>query len=329
MKVAHRLVILQPLHGGTSTGFGARVIIIDDLIKNDKEAYNELTLESLFSWFANTMLSRTETGFKIIIIMTRWATKDLAGRVLEKYPDAVHINYKAQNEDGSMLCDDILTKEDFEFKKVSMNPDIVLANYQQEPIDIKGRLYTDIQTYKDIPRNEQGKPLFSTVKNYTDTADMGSDYLCSICYGIYDGLAYVLDVVYTKEPMEVTEPLVANMLIRNDVRRAKIESNNGGRGFARNVQRLLSEARHTRCKVDWFHQSENKQARIMTSATGVMQDILFPEDWTVRFKDFATDLLSFQKEGKNAHDDCADALTGVYENIDYVSGVTFSYDKIL
>lgn len=261
--------------------------------------------------------------------MTRWATKDLAGRVLEKYPDAVHINYKAVQDDGTMLCDDILSKEDYEFKTLSMNEDIVKANYQQEPIDIKGRLYSEIQTYSHIPMHANGRPAFSTVKNYTDTADMGSDYLCSICYGIYDGQAYVLDVLYTKAPMEETEPAVASMLITNDVRKARIESNNGGRGFARNVQRLLQEQGNRRCRIEWFHQSENKLARILSNSTGVMNDVLFPADWATRWSDFARDVLSFQREGKNIHDDCADALTGVYENIDYTSGVMFSNDKIL
>ena len=60
-----------------------------------------------------------------------------------------------------------------------------------------------------------------------------------------------------------------------------------------------------------------------------MQDVLFPKDWARRFPDFARDLLKFQKEGKNAHDDCADCLTGVYENIDTSGGVTFSSNKIL
>lgn len=47
-----------------------------------KEAFNESTLEKQWQWFTDTMLSRTETGYKIIIIMTRWATNDLAGRAL-------------------------------------------------------------------------------------------------------------------------------------------------------------------------------------------------------------------------------------------------------
>ncbi len=82
-----------------------------------------------------------------------------------------------------------------------MGADIASANYQQEPIDLKGRLYTSFKTYSG------GLPQFKEIRNYTDTADTGGDYLCSINYGVtFANEAYVLDVLYTKEPMEVTEP---------------------------------------------------------------------------------------------------------------------------
>ena len=67
--------------GGTATGFGARKLILDDLIKKAEEAFNEGALDKQWQWFTDTMLSRTETGYKIVIIMTRWATGDLAGRM--------------------------------------------------------------------------------------------------------------------------------------------------------------------------------------------------------------------------------------------------------
>ena len=68
---------------GTATGFGCNVMIIDDVIKNAEEAYNANTLQRLVDWFTNTMLSRTENGFKLIIIMTRWSNEDLAGFILD------------------------------------------------------------------------------------------------------------------------------------------------------------------------------------------------------------------------------------------------------
>lgn len=299
---------------GTATGFGCNIMVIDDLIKSDKEAYNENTLQGQIDWFNNTMLSRTETGFKIIIIMTRWATNDLAGFVLRNFDDVVHINYKAVQDDGSMLCEAILSKEDYELKTKNMNKDIVLANYQQEPIDIKGRLYSGFKTYTEMPRDDSGHPLFEYVLNYTDTADTGSDFLCSIDYGMYGGSYYILDVLYTKDAMELTEPAAARMLGKDHVGFALIESNNGGRGFARNVERLCREQGNTHTVVKWFHQSQNKVARILSNSTGVMNNVYMPINWQDRWPEFAIDLLKYQKEGKNAHDDAPDALTGVYEN---------------
>jgi predicted phage terminase large subunit-like protein len=299
---------------GTATGFGCNIMIIDDLIKNSEEAYNESVLQKQIDWFNNTMLSRTENDFKIIIIMTRWSTKDLAGYVLANYDDVVHINYKAVQDDGAMLCEAILSYKDYKIKTKNMNKDIVLANYQQEPIDVKGRLYSHIKTYTDIPRDSKGNNLFKYILNYTDTADTGGDYLCSICYGMYESTYYILDVLYTKESMEVTEPATAQMLTNNNVGNALIESNNGGRGFSRNVIRELKSLGNTHTKIQWFFQSKNKTSRILSNSTGVMQNVLFPVNWEDRWPEFAEAIRKYQKEGKNAHDDAPDALTGVYEN---------------
>lgn len=284
------------------------IMIIDDLIKSSAEAFNENILLQHQDWFNNTMLSRTENGFKLIIIMTRWATNDLAGYILNQYQGVRHINYKALQDDGTMLCDSVLNAADFTFKTRAMAKEIISANYQQEPMDIKGRLYTQFKTYSQ-------KPDFKYLLNYTDTADTGEDYLCSINYGVtFDGDYYILDVLYTKEPMEVTEPLTAKMLTKDNIGCALIESNNGGRGFARNVQRELKELGNTHTNIQWFHQSQNKQARIFSNSASVMAKVYYPENWLDRFPEFADSLLRYQKEGKNAHDDAPDALTGVYEN---------------
>ena len=299
---------------GTATGFGCNIMIIDDVIKSAEEAYNANTLQRLVSWFTDTMLSRTENGFKLIIIMTRWSNEDLAGFVLENYDNVVHVNYKAVQEDGTMLCPDILSKADYELKTKNMNKDIVAANYQQEPLDVKGRLYTTIKTYTDVPKDENGNVLFKYIMNYTDTADEGSDFLCSICYGMYGDDYYILDVYYTKDAMEITEPATARMLTKNNVGCAIIESNNGGRGFARNVKRECSALGNNHTNIKWVHQSKNKIARILSNSTSVMNNIYFPINWEDKFPDFARDIKKYQREGKNAHDDAPDALTGVYEN---------------
>lgn len=306
---------------GTATGFGADVMIIDDLIKNEYEARNVLTKDSHWSWFTGTMLSRLEEGGKIIIVMTRWATDDLAGKILEHAAEygwkIRHVNYKALQDDGTMLCPSILSREGYETKRKAMGAEVADANYQQCPVDIKGRLYSHFSTYADIPRDESGNALFSAIKSYTDTADTGQDKLSCIIYGVsLQGEAYVLEVIHTKEPMEVTEPQVAQALFKYGVTWADIESNNGGRGFARNVQRILEEViGSNRTHIHSFYQGKNKIARILSNATNVMEHVHFPEDWASRWPDYHFDMTHYQREGKNAHDDGPDATTGVVEKM--------------
>ena len=303
---------------GTATGFGCSLLIIDDLIKNAEEAYNENKLSSHWDWFTKTMLSRLEGKRKQIIIMTRWSSGDLAGRALEYYKEegkkVKHITKKALQDDGTMLCDEVLNYKAYKSIIRAMGPEIASANYQQEPIDLKGRLYNSIKTYETLPKDTNGNLLFTTIKNYTDTADTGSDYLCSINYGVYEKEAYVLDIIYTKEPMEVTEPLLANSLYDYRVNEADIESNNGGRGFARSVERILKEKyKSNKTKINWFHQSKNKQARILSNSTWVMDHIYFPKNWMDRWPEFAKAILNYQKEGKNKNDDGPDTLSGIAE----------------
>ncbi len=307
---------------GTATGFGCSLMIIDDLIKNAEEAYNEDVKQKHWDWFTNTMLSRLEEGGKIIIIMTRWASDDLAGRALQHYREqgakVRHICMKASQDDGSMLCEEILSRTSYEAKKKAMGADIASANYQQEPIDIKGRLYTAFKTY------DGALPAFKEIRNYTDTADEGADYLCSINYGVtFANEAYILDVLYTKAPMEDTEPATAEMLFNRQVNKALIESNSGGRGFARAVIRILHDkhkSNHT--IVKWFHQSKNKKARILSNSTWVMEHVYFPANWRNRWPEFHDAMVKYQREGKNKHDDGPDATTGIAESIGTGNGVS-------
>lgn len=307
---------------GTATGFGASLMIIDDLIKNAEEANNENVKEKHWEWFTNTMLSRLEEGGKIVIIMTRWASDDLAGKVLEwcenKKKKYKHISMKAlvDEDKKEMLCSEVLSYESYMDKVSAMGEDIASANYQQEPIDLKGCLYSSFKTYTELP------PYFEQIKSYTDTADEGTDYLCSMVYGVYQREAYILDILYTQEAMEKTEQATAKMFYDNKVNVARIESNNGGRGFARNVKRILEQELDSNYTVIRpFHQSQNKLARILTNATWVMEHIYYPVNWRDRWPDYYKAMVKYQRTGKNKNDDAPDCTTGIAEDIGAREGI--------
>lgn len=308
--------------GGSITGKGGTVLIVDDPVKSAEIALNENALEKIWIWYTGTFLSRVSAkdGEPIeIIVMTRWSKNDLCGKLLssEKASDWYVLSMKAYDEENEkMLCPTLLNRNRYESLKTLMLPEIFLANYNQEPIDIRGRLYQSFKTYRELPCDDKGEILLESIRNYTDTADEGNDYLCSICYGIYQGEAYILDVVYTKDAMEITEPQIARMLFENNVKEALIESNNGGRGFARAVERLIWEIFRTKkVTIKWFHQNQNKLARILSNSTFVMNKIYFPHNWNDKWPEYYKAMITFQKEGKNKNDDAPDATTGIAESL--------------
>ena len=292
---------------GTATGFGCDYLICDDLIKSAEEAYNETALDNTYQWFVNTMLSRLEGQKKCIIVMTRWSSRDLAGRIMEAFPDECEIiKYHVQNDKGEMLCEDILNEKDMNLIKRKMNVDIFEANYNQTPIDVKGRLYQEFKEWEKLP---SGKII-----NFTDTADTGSDFLCSINGVVFEKEFYISDLVFSDEAMEVTEPKVAELLFSGAVNVSRIESNNGGRGFARNVQRLMNERYGSnRTQIESVPQTHNKESRILASSAWVQNHIYMPPNWRTRFPEFYKQVMSYQRKGKNAHDDALDVLASIYE----------------
>lgn len=313
--------------GGTVTGFGCSVLIIDDLIKNAYEAMHEGILEDHWTYYNDTLKSRKEEGAIEIIIMTRWATGDLAGRILEsdEADDYYLMSEEAYNEEtDTMLCESLLSKETYmKLRNGDMSTAIFMANYHQKPIDIEGRLY-DLKPYSEIPKViRDGKEISvldlpnADIRSVCDTADTGADYLCNIIYLVWEGEAYVLDVYYTKDPQEITEVETARRLDEFHVRRAKIESNNGGRAFARNVERILWEKFKNRsCKVEWFHQTQNKEARIKSHSSFVNNHIFYPPNFKNKYKDYTKDMEKYQSGGKNEHDDAPDCTTMIAEDLE-------------
>jgi predicted phage terminase large subunit-like protein len=295
---------------GTLTSMRGNICIVDDPVKNAEEAFNENILEETYTWYTDTFLSRQVEGAIQIVVQTRWSTKDLCGRLLEAEPDDWYVvKYEAMNEDtDEMLCEELMSKKTYDDKKKLMSLEIFMANYHQLCLDIKGKLYPVLQEYTTLPDK------FEKIISTCDSSDTGNDYTAAIIAGIYKGQIYVLDIYYTQEAMEITEIELAKRLNTYMVQRAIIESNNGGRGFARNVERLLWDNHKNRvCKVEWYHQSENKISRILSNATNVMNNVFWPVGWKQKYKEAYDSMNSYQRQGKNKHDDLQDTATVLIE----------------
>ena len=320
------------------TSMGGSLIIFDDLVKGSLEAFNEVHLDKLWDSYRNTWLSRLEKPYRQILVMTPWSIGDPSYRIQEGAEAAGEIvkvlNFKAWSEkqnqndptDPGMLCPDVLDLRRYKIIKSRTEESIFSANYNSKRVDRKGALYQSFKTYKPDKRPSKFEEIFC----YVDTADEGIDFLCIPLVGIVTRIdqykirykdAYMLDVYFTQEGMEITEPMTAKFLVKNHIQsnmNVKIESNNGGRGFSRNVKKILDSEYKEKGRgiyIEWFHQTENKMARINSESNTVMQYIYMPHDWEQRWPEYAKQMKRYSKDGKNKFDDCADATTGIAEKI--------------
>lgn len=329
--IGHHGSLISVGREGSLTGNRVDCFILDDLYKDAMEANSPVVRENCREWYTSVVRTRMHNASQEIMVFTRWHEQDLIGTIrnCERVVDL------KQWEELGDVDGDTWVALNFEALKVSEPTEIdpravgqslweqrhsaaLLASkrrldpqkfeclYQGNPSTREGLLYGDgFATYTTLPKE------IVRYANYTDTADMGDDYLCSVCYAVdSDGVIYVTDVVYSREPMEVTEKLVSQMLNHSATRVATIESNNGGRGFARVLQRLCPDVR-----VEWFHQSDNKEARILSNSATVMHSIRMPEGWNRRWNEFYNHIVTYRRMfSSNRWHDAADVLTGIVEN---------------
>lgn len=317
--------------GGALTGSKVDIMIMDDLYKDYMEANSPIIRDTVWDWYTTVVDSRLHNDSQQLIVFTRWHEEDLIGRLETlgkvkeiktlddihqplKHDEWLKVNFEAiktgkptefdPREEGDALWYNRHSKESL-LSTMEMDVEKFNCLYQGNPESAEGLLYQPFKTYKELPE-------LKIKKNYTDTADTGQDNLCSVVYGLplseTDNHIYILDVLYTDEPMEITEPKTIELLKRNLVDEANIESNNGGRGFARVVDKGCNTV------VKWFHQSSNKEARIFSNSATVNNRIVMPSDWFLRWPKFYNDITKYKKLFKaNKFDDAPDTLTGITE----------------
>lgn len=73
--------------GGSITGFGAHLAVIDDPIKGRKQAESPIIRQGVIDWFKNDLYTRLAPDAILIVIQTRWHAEDLTGWLLENKDD--------------------------------------------------------------------------------------------------------------------------------------------------------------------------------------------------------------------------------------------------
>lgn len=154
--------------GGLLTGLGADAIVVDDPIKNNKEALSFHQRDSLWEWFKATLFTRLEPNGILLIVSTRWHEDDIIGRILasNKFVEIRKDNIDnledendaktwfllklpaiaKENDPLGRRPGEPLWKERFDFDTLCEQRKVLgdfwfSALYQQEPIFSTGRIF--------------------------------------------------------------------------------------------------------------------------------------------------------------------------------------------
>ena len=142
--------------GSGITGHGADLLIIDDPVKDRKEAESDTRRQDVWDWYTSTARTRLHPGGAVIVCQTRWHHDDLAGRLIdgqdEEDPDAdewVILKFPAiATEDDALgrKPGEALWPERYDLPALlKIKRDVGtrdwIALYQQEPSDEEGAIF--------------------------------------------------------------------------------------------------------------------------------------------------------------------------------------------
>lgn len=291
--------------GGTIIGFGAtKLAITDDLYRGVEDAISETQNDRIIQWKEATHDSRLERTCAKIDIGTRWSINDVIGQNIQNNRYEKSIIIPALDKDGNSFCDDVMTTEQYNDIKDRINPDIWVAEYMQEPVDSKGRLFSEIK----IIDNEEFQFIKDEIKTtlaYVDVADQGADFTAMAIAGVVGDKIYIVDYLFSRENTDITIPLCAEKLNKWNTQYCRVESNSMGAMFSRNLDRLIKG------KVLQVNNQQNKMTRIIMQSATITNFFHFLNDDSFQYKQFIENIKGFSKEGKNKHDDAPDCLAGL------------------
>ena len=299
--------------------------ISDDLIGGIEEALNKDRLVSAWSKVDNNLLPRAKEKAKILWCGTRWSMVDPAGLRMELLENDERfknrryeiINLSALDEDDESQFDyDYsvgFSTEYYRMRRASFerNNDMASwqAQYMGEPIERDGALFSpgEFRYYNGVLPDEEPDRVFMAV----DPAFGGGDFVASpVCFQYGDDI-YVHDVVYDSGDKRITQPLLAQAVIKYNVAAMQIEANKSTEAYKDGVQdELKKQDRRINLTTKAAPSDKAKYQRIFDKAPDIRENMIFRESGkrSKAYSLFMQNVFSYKMFAKNKNDDAPDSL---------------------
>ena len=156
--------------GGAITGRGADLLIIDDP-HSEQDALSTTAMDNAYEWYTSGPRQRLQPGGAIVVVMTRWSTKDLTGKLMNAQSDSKAdqwevIEFPAVLNDKPMWPQ-FWNLDELEGVKASLSEQKWQAQWQQKPTSEEGSIIK--REWWQMWGNEKIPPLMHIIQSY-DTA---------------------------------------------------------------------------------------------------------------------------------------------------------------
>jgi predicted phage terminase large subunit-like protein len=182
--------------GGTPTGMGADMMIIDDPIRSAADIDSETVRAALWEWWRETMRTRLEPGASVVLTATRWHADDLTGRLLTAMGTGgeqwAHLHMPAIDDAGEPLWPERWSLSALLETKNAIGSRAWDAQYQGNPTPSSGGMFK-----RDWWKRYTVLPAMTRVELVLDSAfkeGVANDFSALGLWG-YDGLgsAYLIN----------------------------------------------------------------------------------------------------------------------------------------
>jgi predicted phage terminase large subunit-like protein len=307
--------------GGANTGKGGQVIIIDDPIKNREQAESVTYREKVWTAFADDLYTRrNKGGVATIIVMTRWHTDDLIGRLLTHEGEKWHyirLPALAEADDtlhrpvGTALWPNAYPVERLRETEKTLGPYAWAGLYQQRPAPAEGGIFKR-EWFKR--RNLHELPEMTATVRYWDLAmseKTNADYTAGVLMGIgTDGCLYILDVQHRQIDWGAVTGFIADTMMADG---ANVLQGVEKAGYmSRAVTSLNADPRLRGYSVFGYAADKDKLTRALPFAAKAAAGMVRVVDagWT---NDYIEEMCSFPS---GSHDDQIDATSGALAMFD-------------
>lgn len=305
--------------GGTLTGRGGDIVVIDDPLKA-QDAHSEPERAKVNQWFTTTLLSRLNdkrTG-AIVVVMQRVHMDDLTGYLLREGGEdwtVLSLPAIAEVEENIPLLgkrvhcrrvDEVLSSREprqvLEALRRDMGSDAFQAQYQQEPVPPGGVTIKRqwLKYYKEPPT---GPGLWWVVQSWDTAAKGGPQNDWSVCttwlWSLEDTRWFLIDLWRERVDYPTLKKKVIELAQKHRARQILIEDTS-------TATALIQELRFQVHGLTAVKPDGDKRSRLaIASAKFEAGQVLFPEraPW---LSDLLTELLSFPN---GRHDDQVDSIS--------------------